>query len=301
MTHINNITINTEKIENNKKILSLSDLHATKKVGLEHLSMIKRTVNMDEIDQIAIPGDIVNDVNELKNNKFRNGLLKALSDFAEGKDVFVSFGNHDLMTLGKHGWEEGNYLLLEETLQELSNFHLLHNGEKITVDNITYSAFSPNFSYYEDEKKKRRNLESPSDYRRAFFENYNGNLFSNDTFNILLTHEPQSIIKLSTKKGSCIQDNTDLVVSGHMHDGMVPHILKGFFGNKGIISPQRQLLPNYARGVVEIDGTNFIINGAVNTMVENSLINEIYGANATVIDLQKVKKRESLKTLFQRL
>ena len=94
-------------------------MHATKKVGLEHLSMIKRTVNMDEIDQIAIPGDIVNDVNELKNNKFRNVLLKALSDFAEGKDVFVSFGNHDLMTLGKHGWEEGNYLFIRRNTSRI--------------------------------------------------------------------------------------------------------------------------------------------------------------------------------------
>ena len=51
------------------------------------------------------------------------------------------------------------------------------------------------------------------------------------------------------------------------------------------------MLPNYARGVVEIDGTNFIINGAVNTSVENSLINELYGSNATVIDLVKTKRR----------
>ena len=291
MAHITNVNINTDKIDRDRRILSLSDFHLTEDKGFEHLKEIKSKTDMTKISHIVMPGDIVNDVNELKDNKFRNKVLQALSDFADDKHVFLSAGNHDQMTLNNKKWQRGDYSLLQETIKQLPKFHLLKNGERITVNDITYSAFSPDYSYYEDEDKERKDLEAESDYEEAFMKNYNANLFDNNTFNILLTHEPQSIIKLSTKKGSCIQDNTDLVLSGHMHDGMLPHFFKRFCGNIGIISPQMQLLPKYAHGTVEVGDTTFVINGPVNARVESALINEIYGSNATVVDLVKTKRR----------
>ena len=291
MAHITNVNINTDKIDRDRRILSLSDFHLTEDKGFEHLKEIKSKTDMTKISHIVMPGDIINDVNELKDNKFRNKVLQALSDFADDKHVFLSAGNHDQMTLNNKEWQRGDYSLLQETIKQLPKFHLLKNGERITVNDITYSAFSPDYSYYEDEDKERKDLEAESDYEEAFMKNYNANLFDNNTFNILLTHEPQSIIKLSTKKGSCIQDNTDLVLSGHMHDGMLPHFFKRFCGNIGIISPQMQLLPKYAHGTVEVGDTTFVINGPVNARVESALINEIYGSNATVVDLVKTKRR----------
>ena len=291
MAYITNVNINTDKIDRDRRILSLSDFHLTEDKGFEHLKEIKSKTDMTKISHIVMPGDIINDVNELKDNKFRNKVLQALSDFADDKHVFLSAGNHDQMTLNNKKWQRGDYSLLQETIKQLPKFHLLKNGERITVNDITYSAFSPDYSYYEDEDKERKDLEAESDYEEAFMKNYNANLFDNNTFNILLTHEPQSIIKLSTKKGSCIQDNTDLVLSGHMHDGMLPHFFKRFCGNIGIISPQMQLLPKYAHGTVEVGDTTFVINGPVNARVESALINEIYGSNATVVDLVKTKRR----------
>ena len=291
MAHITNVNINTDKIDRDRRILSLSDFHLTEDKGFEHLKEIKSKTDMTKISHIVMPGDIINDVNELKDNKFRNKVLQALSDFADDKHVFLSAGNHDQMTLNNKEWQRGDYSLLQETIEELPKFHLLENGERITANDITYSAFSPDYSYYEDENKERKDLESESDYEEAFMKNYNASLFDNTTFNILLTHEPQSIIKLSTKKGSCIQDNTDLVLSGHMHDGMVPHFFKRFCGNIGVISPQMQIFPKYAHGTVNVGDTTFVINGPVNARVESSLINELYGSNATVIDLVKTKRR----------
>ena len=281
MAHITNVNINTDKIDRDRRILSLSDFHLTEDKGFEHLKEIKSKTDMTKISHIVMPGDIINDVNELKDNKFRNKVLQALSDFADDKHVFLSAGNHDQMTLNNKEWQRGDYSLLQETIEELPKFHLLENGETITANDITYSAFSPDYSYYEDENKERKDLES----------DYNASLFDNTTFNILLTHEPQSIIKLSTKKGSCIQDNTDLVLSGHMHDGMIPHFFKRFCGNIGVISPQMQIFPKYAHGTVNVGDTTFVINGPVNARVESSLINELYGSNATVIDLVKTKRR----------
>ncbi len=289
MTYIDNVIINTNKINKDKKILLISDLHLTKDLGFKHLKEVKSNVAMDEIQQIVIPGDIFNDVNELEDSRFKEHALQELDDFSCGKQVFISPGNHDLMTKNNNKWEIGNFSLFEDAIKELPNFHLLHNGEKKRYDSITYSAFSPDFSYYENEKKKRKDLESPNEYRRAFLEQYNVNLFNSSEFNILLTHEPQSIIKLSLEKGKCIQCDTDVVVSGHMHNGLLPHYFHKFAFNRGIISPQKQFFPKYAQGNIEIGDTTFVINGPVNAMVENSLVNNALGSNATVIEL--VKKR----------
>ena len=101
----------------------------------------------------------------------------------------------------------------------------------------------------------------------------------------MLTHEPQSIIKLSKEKGCCIQENTDLVISGHMHNGLLPVFVHKIIKNTGLISPQMEFFPTYAQGEYTIDSTDFIINGAINTRVETPIINNIYGPSATILTI----------------
>lgn len=114
--------------------------------------------------------------------------------------------------------------------------------------------------------------------------------FNQNKFNIFLTHEPHSIINLSLENNKCIQLYTDLVVSGHMHNGLLPNFLHPYCGTKGIISPQMELFPEYAQGEVKVGDTDFIINGPVNARIETPLINRIYGPSATIITLRKTLK-----------
>lgn len=85
MTYIDNVIINTNKINKDKKILLISDLHLTKDLGFKHLKEVKSNVAMDEIQQIVIPGDIFNDVNELEDSRFKEHALQELDDFSCGK------------------------------------------------------------------------------------------------------------------------------------------------------------------------------------------------------------------------
>lgn len=290
MEKIKKIEINTEKIlSKDFQILTLSDLHLTEKIGIQHLNNIinSKKISYENLDYILIPGDLINDTNELEKPKFKQLFLDEITALTRNIPTMVSFGNHDQMT--KTGSTEGKWLagdkkLLELALRELPNVTVLKNGQPaVETEELTFGAFSPLYSYYEGLH------ESKESYERNFFANYQDDLFTEDKFNIYLTHEPQSIIKLSKEYGFCIQPNTDLVVSGHMHNGLLPAVACKFIKNVGLVSPQKQLFPEYAQGEVEIEHTKFIINGPVNTRVEFPLLNQLYEPKATVITLKKVR------------
>lgn len=290
MGKIKELTIYTEKIPCDISFLVISDIHRDKTRGKENLIKIKDLVNLDKIDSVIIPGDIVNDVNDLEDKKFKEQLQEELLSITKYKPAFVSLGNHDQMTHSEEGiWIPGNVELLRDTIREIPNFHLIANGEKWDMNYLDISACSPDFDYYEAANKNKRERESTEDYKNIFYQTYDQNLFSDNKLNIFLTHEPQSIIKLSKENGDCIQPNTDLVISGHMHNGLLPNFMQPFMKNKGLISPQMQLLPEYAQGVYQLKNTTFLINGPINTRIETPLINNLYGPNASIVTLKKTR------------
>lgn len=292
MGTIKKIEIYSEKILKDRKILLISDIHKEKGHSEKHLNLIKEKLakGFSDIDFIVIPGDIVNDANDLKDLSFKSQLREELTEFLSGKKAIVSVGNHDQMTLSSSNrWESSSPELIYEGLEEIPNMRILRNGENILDGEISFSAFSPNVRYYTERK------ENIDDYKKAFFEIYNEELFSQQNYNIFLTHEPQSIIKLSKMNKECIQPYTDLVVSGHMHNGLLPNMFHRFCKNRGILSPQFELFPEFAQGTYKIDNTDFVINGAVNTRVEMPFINDLYGYNATVIDIKTKQKNNRRK------
>lgn len=287
MGKIKDLMIYTSKIKSDEiKILIASDLHLTRECGQKNLNRIMNSKELDyaKLDFIIMPGDLTNDCNDLEDKDFKKYFIESLDEFTKGIPTVVSYGNHDQMT--KHNsdkWRIGNRKLVEEALGELPNFKLIKNGENVKTPEIDFAAFSPVFSYYEGLK------EDMSIYEKNFFANYDESAFKDDKYSIFLTHEPQSIIKLSEELGSCIQPNTDLVISGHMHNGLLLNPLHRFAKNRGIISPQMELFPKFAQGEYSVDETDFIINGPVNTRVETPRINELYGASATTLTLKKTR------------
>ena len=290
MGKIKNLTLYSNKIPCDIKFLIISDIHRDKNRGQANLLKIKNMIDLDEIDSIIIPGDIVNDVNDLEDENFRRQLQEELLSITKHKPTFVSLGNHDQMTQGQDGiWIPGNTELLKETIEAIPNFQMIKNGETCELSFLTISACSPGYDYYEDKKKKRSERENMEDYQKIFDSAFSENKLNPDIYNIFLTHEPQSIIRLSKSQGTCIKPNTDLVISGHMHNGLLPNFIQPFMKNKGLISPQMQLLPEYAQGIYQLGTTTFLINGPINTRIETPIINSMYGPNASVITLKKTR------------
>lgn len=290
MGKIKNLTINTNKINTDEiHILLVSDLHLTMDAGFKNLDKIitSKYIDYDALDYVVIPGDLINDSNELENYEFRKKFLNKMTKLTQDKTTIVSYGNHDQMTkLGSidEKWIAGDRKLLEDALKELPNIKIVKNGQKaVETKEIDFAGFSPLYSYYEGLHEDKK------EYEKNFFANYKEDLFSEDKFNIYLTHEPQSIIRLSKERGYCLQPNTDIVLSGHMHNGLLPNTFHKFAKNRGLISPQMQLFPEFAQGEFQVENTKFIINGPVNTRIETPQVNDLYGANASVLTLKKVR------------
>ena len=134
MGKISNVVIYTNKISKNMHLLVVSDIHATKTSGYKNLTKIKDIMSTEPIDHIIIPGDIVDDVESLKDYNFQKKLQSSLLEFTQEKPTIISYGNHDQMTKKDGIWQEGNKQLLKDTLSPLPNYHLLENGEIFKTD-----------------------------------------------------------------------------------------------------------------------------------------------------------------------
>ena len=85
-------------------------------------------------------------------------------------------------------------------------------------------------------------------------------------YNILLCHSPIDVLKKDVLNNSKEIRKTNLILSGHMHNGMVPKFLD-HKGNIGFIGPNKIFLPKTARGIVtkyiDYHEINLIISGGI--------------------------------------
>lgn len=275
-TYINRININTnKKIDKDYTILLISDIHLTKDLGEENLFKIKETINQEynNIDYIVIVGDIINDRRYLYDEYMRDRIKNILNKLINNKKTFIVLGNHDLL----HSKEEsiGYY---KEIIEDMNNVYLLNTGD-IVIDNMfSFMGITPNYQFYRYKREKAK------EYKKIIEEECKNN-FKKETFNIILTHPPRPIAKLF-KKNKIIA-NTDLILTGHMHNGAAPLFINKLLHGRGILSPRKTLFPKYSYGNYIINKTNIIVNGPINAHINNILINDLYKPKATIITVTK--------------
>ncbi len=297
MCIIKNMTIYSDKLFTPKTILVVSDIHRTNRKGYdsglrnlerlytEVLSGIK-SGKYPKLDTILIPGDIINDSSELDKKSFRKEIIDEIYSMTRFIPTYISLGDHDQMALDTKGhWIKGNSDVLREIIHYIPNTKLLEGNQRAQLEEVSIGAFSPEYEYYEVDK------EEPSTFA-TMFRTKKRPKFSASTYNILMTHTPSAIMTLSDDKDKCIDPFANLVVSGHMHNGIIK-----LPKNIGLISPQMQLFPRYAHGTDTIGKTKFLINGPVNNIVESKLLNRLFQPNASIITL-KPSEFDPLKDLI---
>ncbi len=275
---IKNLEITSPKIKTNKKLLLISDIHKNKNHKKDNLKKLKENIKEEfkNIDYIIISGDIIDTPKHLLNKEFIEETKKYLKNFIEDKQTFIVLGNHDI---------DGNNIekeYLYNLLKDIKNIKCLNNTENIIEGDISIKGFTPNLDYF---KKHHGNK---YEYERQFNE-FKREKNNKNKYNILITHDPTSIIELSTKNEECLEKDTDLVISGHMHNGLVPNKMQKLMNHKGFVGPYRTLFPSYSHGIIKIKDTNFIILGAVNPIINVPILNKLYGYDATILTLKKVK------------
>lgn len=293
MNKIRRLTIYTDKITKSKKILVYSDLHMGYKgtMNIKELTQIPE-LTPNQFDYILIPGDIVHSGKSLEDKKTRKQVVQAICTLTGQTKTFVSIGNHDQYTrIDFEKWACYSQNPIVTLLNSIPNVQVIENGQVIKEGNIEFGAISNTAAYY------LTHGESVASFYQEYKEMQNKERFSPSSFSIFLTHDPKSIYHISKIKNRCLEPNTDLVVSGHMHNGFTPNCLQPFLKGEGILSPDYTLFPEIAYGVKKINRTLFLVNGAVNAFVENALINKYLGSTCTIIDLVATPQtKETSKT-----
>ena len=272
----------TTKNINNKKIVLLSDIHYSESFNIKIFDKIITQISSIEVDYIFIIGDLVDNVDI--NYDILYDFLKKLESYGK---VFIALGNHDIYAYNERNfldvfsdmWVESNYNKTEDIIDKLDNTYLLDNKSYIE-DNICITGISLSYEYYHNHENRELFLEEIKNINIKNKSKY---------YNILLIHSPYNIYK----DPSLFKDY-DLILSGHMHGGLVhPLLSKMFRKNHGFVSPRGEIFPDFVRGRTKTDYFEGYIYEGITKLSESStkflqFFDRIYPKKIGYIEISKI-------------
>ncbi|MBQ9277426.1 MAG: metallophosphoesterase [Lachnospiraceae bacterium] len=238
-----------------KRIVVFSDLHNTF-YGDKNEKILSK-IKALKPDIIILAGDmpVANSENR-ENNLKTAGFIAKLLDIA---DIYYGVGNHEKRMAKlehlKADWEK--YIGIISNYNGKHKLYYLDN-KKISLNydesRINIYGLDLELSYYQRFSKKTLSPEEIS-----------GNLGipNPDEFNILIAHNPEYF-------KSYIEWGADLILSGHVHGGMVRLPIIG-----GVISPKPELFPHFDYGQYKKDNSIMILSNGLGSHSIKLRINNI--------------------------
>jgi len=224
--------ITDKKMDRPVKVVLISDVHISENVltgdFLNINSLLRDLKNIKNIDIFALCGDFVNSASKLKNPKIHNRLTDFVKHLSRIAPVVMVRGNHDLYN------NDLETEKLYQSLSELRNVTLLDNAQ-MRFGDIVITGFTPRHEAYDLVKHgKRSHTITIEDYKRENF------VLAADDFNLLLTHSPYSFTnKQSERELPEVYEKGDLILSGHLHNGL---FMSGNYGVVGKILDNTKLV-----------------------------------------------------------
>lgn len=242
----------------NKKIALFADIHFTYNYDENIFRQIIDNLELNKPDFICIPGDIVDDASILKDKDYISNLTNFIRSLSLIAPVIISKGNHDETDFStkKHSKYINEDWFL--SLNTIENVYYLNNKTLIRED-ISFSGLNLDYEFYAD-----KNHEFCGRFAREIDTKIK--IIDKMKYNILLCHTPSCILNNYVLENSKNIKNFDLVLAGHMHNGLVFNFLDKE-GNIGFISPYRKLFPKYAKGLsnknINNKKINLIVTGGI--------------------------------------
>jgi predicted MPP superfamily phosphohydrolase len=233
--YINKLKLSTSKLSKQIRVTQITDFHSNDRVDLDKLV---ESISDFTPDIIVLTGDIIDRKTRDLSQAFQ--LIEGIKNLSS--NIYFVSGNHELSNPISEDFYEG---LNKHGIKVLDNKSELikYNGEKIKI-------FGASF------------FDKKEDYDELFKD------ISKDHYNILLSHSPNRPIKY-------LNENVDLILSGHTHGGQVRLPILG-----GIIAPGQGLFPKYDKGVFELGSTIlYIDSGLGNSMYPLRLFNPVQITN----------------------
>lgn len=239
-----------EKLKNNINILHLSDIHYLGSRDNKLLDDLYKKIKNYKLDYIIITGDII----DCRKSIIKDENKKELKDFFEKiskiSKVIISYGNHDMYREVKRKFINEFDSLFWKKMSSIKNITILNNNS-YEDKNIYVYGYTASIEYYYPKERKEIMLKEITSLE------INKNL--KNKYNICLIHSP---FFLDNKDINDKLNGFDLILSGHMHNGLMPPILDEIVeNNKGIISRDFDIFPNMTRGYVNKENIKIISSG----------------------------------------
>lgn len=218
-----------ERIQRDCRAVVLADLH-NKQYGKENERLLQ-AIRDAKPDMILVAGDILTS----KPGKTLDIALHLMGELAKDYPVYYGNGNHEqrlLLYPDVYGDMGKNYRegLKALGIEPIINAHV----RLVELGIIIYGSEIDRFYY-----KRFKVQEMTSDYMESILGAVDKSCYS-----ILLAHNPDYFPQYAAW-------GADLVLSGHVHGGMV----RIPFVGKGVASPNMRLFPQYDGGLFE-EGTS---------------------------------------------
>lgn len=218
------------------RILHISDVHFSRSTTDRHNdAVIEQILTIAEnklpVNWIAMTGDLVSRHTAANTFSAAKKLMCCLRRYAP---VLYTMGNHE-MDLSE---AEQSALLNELRSADIT----ILNNQKIEIDGLHITGLTLPQTVYKQENGSYRHL---TPITRQLLTDCIGTCASHPQ--ILLAHSPIGFPAYA-------QWGADLVLSGHVHGGIVR------VGNTGLLSPERRFLPTYTKGLYHDKTTDCLMN-----------------------------------------
>lgn len=230
-------------------IYHMADIHFSINIKQKLFDKIKKQVELDKPNYIFITGDILDTPVIVKNKTKIKELVKFLTDLGEISKVIISLGNHDIINTKD--------LSFFNKLNELKNIYVLNNSIYKDEYIYVYGNALPSEYYYNVVREESLEilLDSLKNNAKLITK------LDNKKLNIAMFHSPICILK---EEAITKLQEFDIILSGHMHNGMLPNIISKYSKTtKGIIAPGKKLFPKICRGKINKFKTSIIITGGI--------------------------------------
>ncbi len=230
-----------KELTTSKNMLIISDLHSTT-FGVGNNLLINE-INSIRPDIILVAGDMLVG-KHLKSYVVGERLLLELS---KDYQIYYANGNHEQrMKLGDNRFQQ-EFSTYKSKLESAGVIFLenTHSSIRFGEQSITFWGLEIEKNYFTKFNYKML-TSSKVEEKLGNVDVYNKPLIHN--YHVLLAHNPVHV-------DAYVKWGADLVVSGHLHGGMIrlPYI-------GGIITPQLRLFPRYSGGKYHKNDTDIIVS-----------------------------------------